>query len=289
MEELKRLERVEKMIRLMEYSSSSSSSSGFVVSPSTIPNHHSVRFLANLLLLLVEPCGDLDLNQKCSLLTEYLPKIPNSFLEQASSLLFDSQVPIQVPTERTVEPQSLAGKNRGLLQEDLQRLTMVGFHAMQRANSTLEDFCRSYFMFHGLDINSPQSLFTYLPVLSFTESYIYQMDSFNEEMIDMSTNGIIDLNRGFEVETNESWIGKFMAVFKIDPFRPLVALLEYHNLLTYRITEEFRYGEEYWTLERKLCRALIKKKKVGKSCTVDVFVNLDESSSDFSSGFYYIH
>lgn len=35
--------------------------------------------------------------------------------------------------------------------------------------------CRSYFMFHGMDINKPQSVFQYLPVLSFTESYIYQV------------------------------------------------------------------------------------------------------------------
>ena len=30
-------------------------------------------------------------------------------------------------------------------------------------------------MFHGMDVNTPQSIFRYLPVLSFTESYIYQV------------------------------------------------------------------------------------------------------------------
>jgi hypothetical protein len=35
--------------------------------------------------------------------------------------------------------------------------------------------CRSYFIFHGLDINKPQSVFKFLPFLSFTESYIYQV------------------------------------------------------------------------------------------------------------------
>jgi hypothetical protein len=39
----------------------------------------------------------------------------------------------------------------------------------------LKKQCRSYFMFHGLDANNPQPLFKYLPVLSFTESYIYQV------------------------------------------------------------------------------------------------------------------
>ncbi|KAJ4823009.1 hypothetical protein Tsubulata_000382 [Turnera subulata] len=42
------------------------------------------------------------------------------------------------------QPQKFAGKNGGLLQEDLQRLTMIGFHAMQRANSTLEDFSKNH-------------------------------------------------------------------------------------------------------------------------------------------------
>lgn len=30
-------------------------------------------------------------------------------------------------------------------------------------------------MFHGLDASKPQSIFKYLPILSFTESYIYQV------------------------------------------------------------------------------------------------------------------
>ena len=30
-------------------------------------------------------------------------------------------------------------------------------------------------MFHGMDVNAPQSIFRYLPMLSFTESYIYQV------------------------------------------------------------------------------------------------------------------
>lgn len=30
-------------------------------------------------------------------------------------------------------------------------------------------------MFHQLEISEPQSIFRYLPVLSFTESYIYQV------------------------------------------------------------------------------------------------------------------
>jgi hypothetical protein len=34
-------------------------------------------------------------------------------------------------------------------------------------------------MFHEMDINKPQSIFKYLPLLSFTESYIYQVRNWN--------------------------------------------------------------------------------------------------------------
>ncbi|CDP09997.1 unnamed protein product [Coffea canephora] len=45
-----------------------------------------------------------------------------------------------------------------------------------RANSTLEDFCRSYFIFYKMDVHQLQLIFIYLPILSFTESYIYQIN-----------------------------------------------------------------------------------------------------------------
>lgn len=36
--------------------------------------------------------------------------------------------------------------------------------------------CRTYFMFHGMDVSDPATLFKYLPILSFTEGYIYQVE-----------------------------------------------------------------------------------------------------------------
>jgi c-di-GMP-related signal transduction protein len=40
-------------------------------------------------------------------------------------------------------------------------------------------------MFHGLDVNKAQSIFKFLPVLCFTESYIYQLDDLNEYNLQM--------------------------------------------------------------------------------------------------------
>eukprot|EP00240_Pyramimonas_obovata_P010964 CAMPEP_0118929578 /NCGR_PEP_ID=MMETSP1169-20130426/6535_1 /TAXON_ID=36882 /ORGANISM="Pyramimonas obovata, Strain CCMP722" /LENGTH=120 /DNA_ID=CAMNT_0006871793 /DNA_START=553 /DNA_END=912 /DNA_ORIENTATION=+ len=56
-------------------------------------------------------------------------------------------------------------------------------HAMQRANSSLEDFVRSYFMFHNLDPHCPKACFKHLPILSFVESYIYLLDERNEAQL----------------------------------------------------------------------------------------------------------
>uniref|UniRef100_A0A6N2KWX7 Uncharacterized protein n=1 Tax=Salix viminalis TaxID=40686 RepID=A0A6N2KWX7_SALVM len=237
MEELKKLEEAQRMITLMEshalLSSSSSSSSNN-------------RFLANLFLLLIQQCGDLDFKDKLSLINQHLPKISDSFLEEASLLFNRKEAVLQT------ESKFIANSNG-----DLEDMALVGLDAMQRANSTLEDFCRSYFMFHEMDINKPRSIFKYLPLLSFTESYIYQMDSLNEKIVNMQSNRVGAIERKPHMEVSERWIGKSIDMLKNDPFRPLSNQLQHHGLLTERINEEFRFGEEYWDLERKLCSALM--------------------------------
>ncbi|GAV69135.1 hypothetical protein CFOL_v3_12636, partial [Cephalotus follicularis] len=235
MEELRNLEELQRTLTFMQ-------TRGVLTSS----NHHSNRFLASLIHLLVQPCGDLDMHKKLSLVSQFMPKISVDFLEEAS-LCLSQESDTQMENKQTA---------------DIEELAMIGLDAMQRANSTLEDFCRSYFMFHGMDINKPQLLFKYLPVLSFAESYIYQLDSLNEKILRIPTNGVTVPERGFDVEANHRWNIKSMVVFKRDPFKPLVGLLENHGLLTEKIREEFRCGEEYWALERKLCFALMSKKEI---------------------------
>ncbi|GMP32864.1 hypothetical protein CsSME_00006427 [Camellia sinensis var. sinensis] len=151
-----------------------------------------------------------------------------------------------------------------------------------------------------------------------------QLDRLNEKMLKIPTEEVTVLERGFHLvilrtlkeknkvqfllsssstitlptdfdwmqEANQSWVVKFIELFKTNPFGPLVLLLEHHGLLTerfelllafyktkqvsslhsgfcfysllymFRIREEFRHGEEYWALERKLCCALTSNKKV---------------------------
>jgi hypothetical protein len=109
-------------------------------------------------------------------------------------------------------------------------------------------------MFHGLEINQPQSTFRYLPVLSFTESYIYQMDALNEKIVSKSASG------SQVIYSSHGWNAESRALFE-NPLKPLGNLLEHEGLLTPRIQQEFRSGEEYWALERKLCHDLSNKSR----------------------------
>ncbi|KAK0606201.1 hypothetical protein LWI29_035093 [Acer saccharum] len=251
MEELRKLEQVQRTLSFMQ-------SSDLFAASSNNNNDDANRFLANLILLLVQPCGELDMDKKRGLISQHLPNISASFLEEASQRISQEgyhKTCIGGDILKESECDSLQSNH----EEDM---AMIGLDSMQRANSTLEDFCRSYFMFHGMDANSPQAIFKYLPVLSFTESYIYQLDRLNEKILNMPTDGIIVSERRFEVEFNRSQVAKLMDMFKSDPFRPLLYLLERDGLMTERIREEFRCGSEYWTLERKLCCQLMSKKEI---------------------------
>ncbi|XP_058179566.1 uncharacterized protein LOC131298228 isoform X2 [Rhododendron vialii] len=242
MEGLRKLEEVQRTILLMQ-------SEGFMSCSNNSSNDpDSDRFLSNFILLLIQPCGGLDVEKKCQLIYANLPKISAVFAEEAMPCLNE---------EGNCENKS----DFGALQTDYEDMAMVGLGAMQDANSTLEDFCRSYFMFHDMDVNKPQSIFRYLPMLSFTESYIYQLDRLNEKLVKLPTEGVKGLEQGFH-GANQSRVIKFIELFKTNPLKPLILLLEHHGLFTERIREEFRCGEEYWRLERKLCGALTSNKKI---------------------------
>ncbi|KAG6397501.1 hypothetical protein SASPL_143669 [Salvia splendens] len=149
---------------------------------------------------------------------------------------------------------------------------VIGVDAMIRSNSTLEDFCRSYFVFHKMEANQPQSIFKNLPMLSFTESYIYQLDDLNEKLVQIPM-GEDPTPTGFEDDEPNPCANSVHA-FEKNPFQPLFSVLERYGLLTerkslkyyfaiyIRIQEELRYGEEYWHLERKLCCAVARNKEI---------------------------
>lgn len=252
MEELRKLEKVQTTILFLQ--------SRGLVDSYKLNDPDSNRFLANLILVLIQPCGKLDMDAKSQLISVSLSKITAAFLEDALFLLGedgDEQIENAVPSHSD-EKKAVSCS----VQNDSEEIAMVRLDAMLRANSSLEDFCRSYFMFHEMDANKPQSIFRYLPFLSFTESYIYQLDNLNEKLLQVPTSRNRALDRQTDSEENWSWFPKFTELFRTDPFRPLVILLERRGLLTQRIKEEFKCGEQYWTAERKLCYALINKLEI---------------------------
>ncbi|XP_022984298.1 uncharacterized protein LOC111482641 isoform X1 [Cucurbita maxima] len=245
MEELRKLEQVQKLITSME-------SHGIAMTSSSSSN----QFIANFVLLLVKPCGELDFEDKFNLVSEYMPKVSFSeeFLGEASLLLGDGGYRGK-EMETTLQPYSDNKLDFGSSMNYCGEMAMVGLDAMQRANSSLEDFFRSYFMFHGMDVNNPQCVFKYFPILSFTESYIYQLDTLNEKI------ALGGSTFGESQEANERST-RILSAIKSDPFQPLINLHKSHGLLTERLIHELRTGEEYWALERHLCGALASKGKV---------------------------
>ncbi|KAJ8557460.1 hypothetical protein K7X08_003085 [Anisodus acutangulus] len=230
MEGLKKLENVQKIIELMQ-------SHGIVTSSS---NANSLRFLADLTLLLVSPCHELDVDAKCELIIDHVPKFSHVFLEEAM------QCTSEQGAEQMVNTDCDDKTTNAPFQKDLEDTAMVGIDDMQRANSTLEDFCRSYFMFHKMDPHQPQSIFRFLPLLSFTGSYIYQLDNLNEKLLHPSVGK--DRSSYAEYNVLGSYICEKMTS---DSFRPLCICV----FTLSRVREEFSSGVEYWSLERKLCHA----------------------------------
>merc|ERR550514_1621002 len=108
---------------------------------------------------------------------------------------------------------------------------------MDLAQSALEDFVCSYFMFHDLSPEAPMDIMRYLPALLFVESHIYSLDHANEESLLPNT------SRG-EPPPGD------------DPFGPLRSVLRERGWLTPRIEAELLDGGRFWALERRLCRAL---------------------------------
>uniref|UniRef100_M8BHW9 Uncharacterized protein n=1 Tax=Aegilops tauschii TaxID=37682 RepID=M8BHW9_AEGTA len=148
-----------------------------------------------------------------------------------------------------------------------------------------EDECRSYFIFHGLDVNRPHSVFKFLPFLSFTESYIYQLDASNEDSLLL----VPDNNSSSTVLERKIQGSSQMSLS--DMLDPLDNLLQCQGLMTdqlgnsarcpckhvkyspylielalyfpcFRLRNELKSGIQYWSLERKLCQALSRNDKI---------------------------
>ncbi|KAF2536007.1 hypothetical protein F2Q68_00022988 [Brassica cretica] len=225
MEELRRLEELQSVV-------SAVSSRGLLTSDHESSSSSSSRFISDLVLFLVQPCGDLDIESKLVLVSDFVPKVSGRFLDEISRSIQrddDSKPLITIESQKSCMERSVMDNVDPYKSEkDQEAVAMVGLDAMKRANSTLEDFSRSYFMFHHLEVSEPQSIFRYLPVLSFTESYIYQMDALNEKIVRESA------CESQVTCSSHGWNAESRVLFETDPLKPLGDVLEREGLLTQR-------------------------------------------------------
>lgn len=258
MEALLQLEKVQRVLSLM-------GSRG--LSDSTAGGGGGDRFLAHFLLFLVQPFDSLTMEKKILLVSELLREVNSDTLEEVQHLAnlegtkSEDEVRIILPSppDQNISSGDLhrPTKKYKMNTEKLtiQDVPMIGFDAMTRANSTLEDFCRSYFIFHGLDINKPQSVFKFLPFLSFTESYIYQLDASNEDSLllvpDNYSSTVFERKK---IASNEASLSDMLDL--------LDSLFQCQGLMTDQLRNELKSGIQYWSLERKLCQALSRNDKI---------------------------
>ncbi|XP_062225797.1 uncharacterized protein LOC133924329 [Phragmites australis] len=249
MEALLELEKVQRVLSLM----SSRGLSGY-------GGGGADRFLAQFLLFMVQPFDSLSMEKKFLLISELLRKATPDTLEEVQHLTIwkirtlSNAADQDIPSGASLQPNKKFKMHAEKL--TIQAVPVVGFDAMTRANSTLEDFCRSYFMFHGLDVNNAQTIFKYLPVLSFTESYIYQLDASNEDCLHL----VPDTSTSAKVL--ERKIEAFDGTSLSQMIDPLDNLLQREGLMSDRLRTELKSGIQYWSLERKLCQALLRNEKI---------------------------
>ncbi|GLJ48750.1 hypothetical protein SUGI_1028070 [Cryptomeria japonica] len=263
MEALQRLERDQAILGLMRKHSLSG------------PDAASDRFLAQFMVFMVQSCSSAhEMRGRCSLLAEQLPKMSLILLEEALCWKTKQGYEELQYKDRDKESKIATNEIIPLVQNTkVDNTPLVGLNAMERAKSTLEDFCRSYFMFHDLDVHRLETLFKYLPILTFVESYIYQLDGLNEETLHPSVKGRFICQESFKT-------GQFspLIALETDPFRPLRSVLEVRGLMTERIDKELRDGVQYWTLERFLCNSVLENKEVSVQ---DVMRALQFKSFDY--------
>jgi len=132
---------------------------------------------------------------------------------------------------------NLVAAKRRQRASNLRQLPTVSYNSLVRAQTTLEDFCESYFHWHELTVQ--KDIFRLLPILVFVEATIYQMDEENEDMCESMASGETGKAEGEEVALQGE--------------AALMSVLEEEGLLDERIREELRKGKAYWKMEREIC------------------------------------
>ncbi|PNT61202.1 hypothetical protein BRADI_5g11941v3 [Brachypodium distachyon] len=175
------------------------------------------RFLAHFLLFLVQPFDSLSMEKKVAMVSELLKEI-NALSNAADQDISSGDLLRQTKNFKT-HTEKLT----------IQDVPMIGFDAMMRANSTLEDF---------LDASNEDSLH-FVP--------------------GENSSTVLEMKKEVSSEISLS-----------DKLDSLDNLLQCQGLMTdqlgtfssmHLLRNELKSGIQYWSLERKLCQALLRNDK----------------------------
>ena len=127
---------------------------------------------------------------------------------------------------------------------------IVSFDALSRARTTLDDFSRFYFPLHGLDRHD---FFRFLPILTYAEACIYQMDEENEAY----TRALVQTPLAAAAADAVPGAPAAAPVWsETATGAALHGVLSSLGLLSRRAADELRAGDEYWRFERQLCASM---------------------------------
>ncbi|CAK9197394.1 unnamed protein product [Sphagnum jensenii] len=281
MEVLEKLQAVHETMGLLQSHS--------LVSPHSSSSNN--RFLADFVIFLVQetPAADLWPPVQNEISSEQVPnrKEIHSSSKVSNDMRLRERKRKQVSGSTPTNLNRVVGIKKCHEGSEEVSMPMVALKDMERGRSTLEDYCRSYFMFHGLDVHDPVHVFRHLPVLMFVESFIYQLDELNEDQLRLSSLPVGDLGlctdnslTSTEVDQiNKSHTGSISETKDVqdtptkngtpakegarqfkglgrDTFTAFQVMLVERGLMTTRIKEELKDGLQYWELEQSLCNAV---------------------------------
>lgn len=181
---------------------------------------------AETLLVLADAFGE-DLPRRVHLLAKAEPFLEDAVLSKLRAAV--TRLDVLCKQERAPPPEPPASTLSATVE------------GVELAQSALEDFVSSYFMFHGLSATCPDHTLRYVPFLTLVEAHIYGLDLANEDHL--------------QPEEGSSSLEASL-LLSADPFRPLKEVLQARGWLSPQLDAELSEGSRFWALERKLCSAM---------------------------------
>ena len=151
---------------------------------------------------------------------------------------------------------------------EIENTNIISFRSLKKARSTLEDFAKTYLIYHNL---TSDHFYKFMDILVFVESIIYSIDEWNEKQANTYTSNTKQSMRSdHDINNNDHdlnqldskcWL-KNLAITQNEfieqvannkALNILVSFLYFKKLYSVEIESELKDGLMYWKLERILC------------------------------------